>query len=210
MLLAIDVGNTNMVFGVFEGERLTGSFRLKTDPLRTSDEIGLLVCDYFQRLGLAVDQVEAVVIDSVVPPVMHALTNAVRKYMDREPYIVDGNLDPGLPYGITGDERLGADRVIIPEQEMGDKLAKSLISSNVLEQIALSEEYSIAELAAPASWVGKTLRALDIRAKYHVSVIALRRGDDITVSPSADAAIAAGDTLVALGTVRDLARVMKR
>lgn len=112
MLLAIDVGNTNMVFGVFEGERLTGSFRLKTDPLRTSDEIGLLVCDYFQRFGLAVDQVEAVVIDSVVPPVMHALTNAVRKYVDREPYIVDGNLDPGLPYGITGDERLGADRSV--------------------------------------------------------------------------------------------------
>ena len=106
--------------------------------------------------------------------------------------------------------KLGADRVIIPEQEMGDKLAQSLISGNVLEQIALSEEYSIAELAAPASWAGKTLRALDIRAKYHVSVIALRRGDDITVSPGADAAIAAGDTLVALGTVRDLARVMKR
>lgn len=106
--------------------------------------------------------------------------------------------------------KLGADRVIIPEQEMGDKLAQSLISGNVLEQIALSEEYSIAELAAPASWAGKTLRALDIRAKYHVSVIALRRGDDFTVSPGADAAIAAGDTLVALGTVRDLARVMKR
>ena len=103
--------------------------------------------------------------------------------------------------------KLGADRVIIPEQEMGDKLAQSLISGNVLEQIALSEEYSIAELA---SWAGKTLRALDIRAKYHVSVIALRRGDDFTVSPGADAAIAAGDTLVALGTVRDLARVMKR
>ena len=93
---------------------------------------------------------------------------------------------------------------------MGDKLAQSLISGNVLEQIALSEEYSIAELAAPASWAGKTLRALDIRAKCHVSVIALRRGDDFTVSPGADAAIAAGDTLVALGTVRDLARVMKR
>ena len=59
--------------------------------------------------------------------------------------------------------KLGADRVIIPEQEMGDKLAQSLISGNVLEQIALSEEYSIAELAAPASWAGKTLRALDIR-----------------------------------------------
>lgn len=112
MLLAIDVGNTNMVFGVFEGERLTGSFRLKTDAQRTSDEIGLLVFAYFQRFGLSVEQVEAVVIDSVVPPVMHALTNAVRKYFGKEPYIIDVNLDPGLPYGIDGDERLGADRSV--------------------------------------------------------------------------------------------------
>lgn len=112
MLLAIDVGNTNMVFGVFDGERLSGSFRLKTDPGYTSDEIGLFVCSYFQRFGLDLSRVEAVVIDSVAPPVMQALTNAVRKYIDREPYIVDVNLDPGLPYGIAGDERLGADRSV--------------------------------------------------------------------------------------------------
>lgn len=112
MLLTIDVGNTNMVFGIFQGERLSGSFRLKTEADCTSDEIGLTACAYFQRFGLAVEEVEAVVIDSVVPPVMHALTNAIRKYFGREPYIVDVNLDPGLPYGVPGDERLGADRAV--------------------------------------------------------------------------------------------------
>lgn len=112
MLLTIDVGNTNMVFGIFEGDRLSGHFRLKTDADRTSDEIGLTVCAYFQRFGLDVDAVEAVVIDSVVPPVMHALTNAIRKYFGQEPYIIDVNLDPGLPYGVSGDERLGADRAV--------------------------------------------------------------------------------------------------
>lgn len=112
MLLVVDVGNTNMVFGIFRGETLAGTFRLMTDVNRTSDEIGLNVCAYFQRFGLEIDQVEDVVIDSVVPPVMHALTNAMRKYVNREPYVIDVNLDPGLPYGVPGDERLGADRAV--------------------------------------------------------------------------------------------------
>ena len=57
MLLVIDVGNTNMVFGLFRGERLEGSFRLKTDANSTSDELGLYLCEYFQRFGLRLDEV---------------------------------------------------------------------------------------------------------------------------------------------------------
>ena len=60
MLLAIDVGNTNMVFGIFEGAELKGSFRVMTVGDRTSDELGLLVCQYFQRFGLELGQVEDV------------------------------------------------------------------------------------------------------------------------------------------------------
>ena len=77
MLLAIDVGNTNMVFGIFAGEELTHSFRLTTDADRTSDEIGLLVWEYFQRFGLRTEDVEDVIIASVVPQIMHTLTNAL-------------------------------------------------------------------------------------------------------------------------------------
>lgn len=112
MLVAIDVGNTNMVFGIFEGERLAGSFRLKTDLNRTSDEIGLLACAYFQRFGLDTTEVDDVIVASVVPPVMHTLTSAVRKYFDRKPLVVDDGVDPGLPYGVSGDERLGPDRSV--------------------------------------------------------------------------------------------------
>ena len=112
MLIAIDVGNTNMVFGIFKGEELAGTFRLKTDAIRTSDEIGLLACAYFGRFGLNTGDVEAVVIASVVPQVMYSLSSAMIKYFGREPLIIDGNVDPGLPYGVPGDERLGPDRAV--------------------------------------------------------------------------------------------------
>lgn len=112
MLIAIDVGNTNMVFGLFDGEKLAGTFRLKTDAVRTSDEIGLLACAYFGRFGLNTADVEAVIVASVVPQVMYSLSSAMVKYFGQEPLIIDGNVDPGLPYGVAGDERLGPDRAV--------------------------------------------------------------------------------------------------
>lgn len=113
MLLVIDVGNTNMVLGIFEGAELKGSFRLMTDANRTSDEVGLLMCQYFQRFGVALDQVEDVVIGSVVPQVMHTLSNAVRKYLGKVPLVIDEDLDPRLPYiPCDSDERLGPDRAV--------------------------------------------------------------------------------------------------
>lgn len=113
MLLVIDVGNTNMVLGIFEGAELKGSFRLMTDANRTSDEVGLLMSQYFQRFGVALDQVEDVVIGSVVPQVMHTLSNAVKKYLGKVPLIIDENLDPRLPYvECDSDERLGPDRAV--------------------------------------------------------------------------------------------------
>ena len=111
MLLAIDVGNTNMVFGIYQGAELKGSFRLMTDANRTSDELGLWMCQYFQHFGLRPEQVEGVVIGSVAPQVMHSLSNAVRKYIGRQPLVLDEDLDPRLPYvECDSDERLGPDR----------------------------------------------------------------------------------------------------
>ena len=112
MLLTIDVGNTNMVFGMFQEERLTGSFRLMTDAARTSDEIGLMLCTYLQRFGLRTEDVEDVIVASVVPQVMHSLSNAISRYLGKTPIVVDDGVDPGLPYGVSGDERLGADRSV--------------------------------------------------------------------------------------------------
>lgn len=112
MLLAIDVGNTNMVFGIFEDDKLVGNFRLMTDANRTSDEIGLSVWNYFQRLGLSTEEVEDVIIASVVPQVMHTLSNAMVNYLKKKPIIIDDDVDAGLPYGVSGDERLGPDRAV--------------------------------------------------------------------------------------------------
>ena len=127
MLMAIDVGNTNMVFGLLDGERLVGSFRLMTDVNRTSDEIGLSAYEYFHRFGWSADQVEDVIIASVVPSVMYSLTSAMVKYFGRTPLVVDVDIDPALPYVESdSDEHLGADRSVACVAAMA-KYGKPLI-----------------------------------------------------------------------------------
>lgn len=106
-------------------------------------------------------------------------------------------------------EKVGADRVIIPEQEMARKLAQSLSSSNVLDFIELSKDYGIVEFSAPSKWEGKTLRQLNIRAKVGVNVIAIRKGEETQVSPGPDYEIGKDDTIVALGKYEALDLVQK-
>lgn len=107
-------------------------------------------------------------------------------------------------------EKIGADRVLIPEREMGLKLAQNLTSSSVLDYIELSKEYGISEMATPRSWVGKTIRELNIRAKYGVNIIAMRhKGDGLTVTLDPAYALQDSDILVILGSNDDMARVQK-
>lgn len=106
-------------------------------------------------------------------------------------------------------EKLGANRVVIPEQEHADRLARSLSSPNVLDYIELSDDYGIIEVPAPKSWSGKNLRELNIRAKLGVNVLAIRRDGRINVSPAADFAIAEADILVVLGDSMALKKVQK-
>ena len=106
-------------------------------------------------------------------------------------------------------EKLGADRIVIPEQENGIRLARSLSAPNVLDYIELSEEYGIAEVPVPASWVGKSLRDLNARAKWGINIIAFRREGKLLVSPPADFAIQAGDIAVVLGDNLALDTVQK-
>lgn len=106
-------------------------------------------------------------------------------------------------------EKLGADQVMIPEQEQAYRLARSLSSPNVLDYIELSDEYGIIEVPAPVLWSGKTLRELNVRAKLGVSILAIRRNDSFTVSPDADFAIAHGDVMVVLGDSKALKKVQK-
>ena len=106
-------------------------------------------------------------------------------------------------------KKLGADRVVIPEKEQAVRLAKSLASRNVLDYIELSEDYGILEVPAPKSWVGKTLKELNVRAKLGVNIIAVESGKKTNVSPSADYRILEGDILVVLGDNYSLERVQK-
>ena len=106
-------------------------------------------------------------------------------------------------------KKQGADRVVIPEQEQASRLARSLSSHNVLDYIELSDEYGIVEVPAPASWSGKSLKELNVRAKLGVNILAIRRQGKINVSPTADFAFAAGDILVVLGDSAALKKVQK-
>ena len=106
-------------------------------------------------------------------------------------------------------KKLGADQVVIPEKENAARLAKNLVSPNVLEYIELSEEYGIIEVPAPKNWVGKTLIQLNVRAKLGVNIIAIERGGAINVSPGADYQILADDIMVILGSTDALHAVQK-
>ena len=106
-------------------------------------------------------------------------------------------------------EKLGADRVLIPEQDQAVRLARSLSRPNVLDYIELSEEYGIVEVPVPTSWEGKDLRQLNVRAKLGVNIIAFRRGGKIQVSPAADYRICQGDIAVVLGDSQALKKVQK-
>jgi type III pantothenate kinase len=116
MLLTVDVGNTNMVFGLFEGTELLGSFRIRTVSDVTSDEIGIMASEYFNRFGYDPTAVEAVIVASVVPQVMYSLTSAIIKYFGKTPLIVNDDVYSGLrflpeleQYAAT---HMGADRSV--------------------------------------------------------------------------------------------------
>ena len=106
-------------------------------------------------------------------------------------------------------EKLGADRVVIPEQENAARLAKSLSAPNLLDYIELSEEYSIVELPTPQSWIDKTLKELNVRAKLGVNILAVRRNGKMDVSPAADFSFCNGDIVVVLGDTKALHAVQK-
>ena len=104
-------------------------------------------------------------------------------------------------------EKIGADQVVFPEKEMALHLAQSLSNEEILNYIELSGEYSILERMVPDSWQGKSLAELNIRAKHHLTVIAIRRGKELIISPGADARFRAGDSMLVLGGNHDIEKV---
>ena len=100
--------------------------------------------------------------------------------------------------------KIGADKVVLPERDMGTRVAHNLVSSNILDYIELSEEYSILEIEAIKEWFNKSLKEIEIRKKHGINVVAIKRGEKVNISPSAEDIIKENDVLVALGSAKDL------
>ena len=104
-------------------------------------------------------------------------------------------------------EKTGADKVVLPEHEAGVRLARSLVSGSIIDYLDLSDEYSINETLIPTPWIGKTLVELNVSNRFGVSVIAIRRGEDILVTLDPKAPLRAGDVLVMIGSNESLTRI---
>lgn len=102
--------------------------------------------------------------------------------------------------------KVGADRVVFPERDMGLRVAHNLISSNVLDFVELSEEFSVAELAIPRDMYGKNLADLDIRARFGVNVMAIKSNGKFNIAPGAQDILNPGDIFIVIGSNHDLKR----
>lgn len=106
--------------------------------------------------------------------------------------------------------KIGVDKIVFPERDMGAKIAQSLVSSNIMDYIELSPEYSIVEINALESWVGKNLMELNMRGKYGINIMAIKRGTDINVSPVASYVIEEDSILIVIGHNNDLQNLERK
>jgi type III pantothenate kinase len=112
MLLVFDVGNTNIVVGVYEDRKLLDVWRLSTNPPRTSDEYGMIVINLFEKANLNYKDVDAVVVSSVVPNIMYSLEHMIRKYFSVEPLVVGPGVKTGINIKYDNPKEVGADRIV--------------------------------------------------------------------------------------------------
>ena len=112
LLLAIDVGNTNVVLGVFEGDELKVSWRLATTPERTADELGVWVTQFFAHRHVDTGRVAHVVMASVVPPLTRTVREMAARYFGLTPLVVDGDTATGMPNLYAHPGEVGADRIV--------------------------------------------------------------------------------------------------
>ena len=149
MLLAIDVGNTNIVLGVFDRTTLIQSWRLQTLRERTSDELGLLVEGLFNHSGIDRKRVAGIIISSVVPPLTGTMCAMVEQYFNRPPLVVDPARNAGMPILYENPLEVGADRIvnaIAAYEQFGSKDGQPLIvcdfgTATTLDAVSANGEY---------------------------------------------------------------------
>ena len=112
MILVVDVGNTNLTFGAYEGEELKATFRMTTKIPRTSDEYGVMITQMLKNYEIDAKDLEGCIIASVVPDVMHSLTSAVVRYLNNTPLIVGPGVKTGIKVVTENPRAIGADRIV--------------------------------------------------------------------------------------------------
>lgn len=112
MIVVMDVGNTNIAFGVYEGKKLLNHWRMATDREKTSDEFGMFFMNIFNHEKLDVGKVEAVLLASVVPPIMYSLEHAIKKYFKLEPIVIGPGIKTGINIKYENPREVGADRIV--------------------------------------------------------------------------------------------------
>jgi len=112
MIFVMDVGNTNIVMGVYEGTKLLYSWRMGTDKDKTCDEYGMFILSLFNNEKLDIKDVEGVILASVVPPIMYSIENAIRKYLKIEPMSVGPGIKTGINIKYENPREVGADRIV--------------------------------------------------------------------------------------------------
>ncbi len=112
MLLAIDIGNTNVVLGVFDKEKLVEHWRVGTDTHITPDEYAMIFKDLFGFVGLELKQITGVILSNVVPPLLPVMTEMSRKYFKIEPVVVTHELKTGITIRYDNPKEVGADRIV--------------------------------------------------------------------------------------------------
>jgi type III pantothenate kinase len=112
MILVVDVGNTNIVLGVYDNKKLVADWRLSTDNTRTADEYGIQVIQLFKQKELDIARIEGVIVSSVVPSIMYSLEHMIRKYFELDPMIVGPALVTGINIKYDNPKEVGADRIV--------------------------------------------------------------------------------------------------
>ncbi|KKB35272.1 type III pantothenate kinase [Bacillus thermotolerans] len=112
MIFVLDVGNTNTVLGVYENDKLKFHWRIETSRHKTEDEYGMIVKSLFQDVGITFEQIEGIIISSVVPPIMFSLEQMCKKYFHVKPMIVGPGIKTGLNIKYENPREVGADRIV--------------------------------------------------------------------------------------------------
>lgn len=112
MLLVMDIGNTNITIGLYDKKRLVGTYRLTTWFKRTSDEYGFMITHFLNNEHVKIEEIDDVIVASVVPKIMHSFTNSIRKYIKKEPIIVGPGIKTGISIKYDNPKEVGADRIV--------------------------------------------------------------------------------------------------